>query len=106
MTAITIPRPDDWHLHFRDGAVLDAVAPESARDFARGIVMPNLVPPVVRGTEAAAYRDRILAALPDGMSNASSKVAPARSGGSSRFSAASRWRLYSNVWSGSTLSRV
>jgi dihydroorotase len=64
---LTIPRPDDWHLHLRDGAVLRAVLPETARHFGRAIIMPNLVPPVVTGAEAAAYRDRILAALPDGM---------------------------------------
>ncbi|CRL11588.1 Dihydroorotase [Phaeobacter italicus] len=64
---LTIPRPDDWHLHLRDGAMLQAVLPETARDFARAIIMPNLVPPVVKGADAAAYRDRILAALPDGM---------------------------------------
>ncbi len=63
---LTIRRPDDWHLHLRDGAVLKAVAPESARDFRRAIVMPNLLPPVVTGAEAAAYRERILAALPEG----------------------------------------
>ncbi|MEX0340794.1 MAG: dihydroorotase [Arenibacterium sp.] len=63
---ITIRRPDDWHLHLRDGAMLRAVLPETARHFARAIIMPNLVPPVVTGTQAAAYRDRILAALPDG----------------------------------------
>ncbi|MCV6585852.1 MAG: dihydroorotase [Marinibacterium sp.] len=66
-TSITLTRPDDWHLHLRDGAVLQAVLPETARHFARAIVMPNLVPPVVTGAQAAAYRDRILAALPDGM---------------------------------------
>ncbi|MFW8592658.1 dihydroorotase [Cribrihabitans neustonicus] len=65
---LTIPRPDDWHLHLRDGAVLEAVLPETARHFARAIIMPNLVPPVVTGAQAAAYRDRILAALPEGMS--------------------------------------
>ncbi|MEL7466730.1 MAG: dihydroorotase [Pseudomonadota bacterium] len=65
MITLTIPRPDDWHLHFRDGAMLEAVAPETARHFARGIVMPNLVPPVVTGAEAAAYKARILAAVPD-----------------------------------------
>lgn len=65
---LTLRRPDDWHLHLRDGAVLTAVLPETARDFARAIIMPNLVPPVVTGAQAAAYRDRILAALPDGMS--------------------------------------
>jgi len=67
MTQITLPRPDDWHLHLRDGAMLAAVLPESARHFARAIIMPNLVPPVVTGAQAAAYRDRILAALPAGM---------------------------------------
>jgi dihydroorotase len=64
---ITLRRPDDWHLHLRDGAVLSAVLPESARHFARAIVMPNLVPPVVTGAQASAYRQRILAALPMGM---------------------------------------
>jgi dihydroorotase len=66
MDRLTIPRPDDWHLHLRDGAMLAAVAPESARHFARALVMPNLVPPVVTAAQARAYRDRILAALPDG----------------------------------------
>ena len=64
--SLTIPRPDDWHLHLRDGAVLRAVLPETARHFARAIIMPNLVPPVVTGADARAYRDRILAALPEG----------------------------------------
>lgn len=64
---LTIPRPDDWHLHLRDGAMLEAVLPETARHFGRAIIMPNLVPPVVTGAHAAAYRDRILAALPEGM---------------------------------------
>lgn len=63
--SITLRRPDDWHLHLRDGAMLTAVAPHSA-GFGRAIIMPNLVPPVVTGAQAAAYRDRILAALPDG----------------------------------------
>ncbi|WP_147105915.1 dihydroorotase [Tateyamaria sp. syn59] len=67
MTSLTIARPDDWHLHLRDGAMMRAVLPWTARDFARAIIMPNLVPPVVTGAHAAAYRDRILAALPDGM---------------------------------------
>ncbi|OOY05257.1 dihydroorotase [Thioclava sp. F28-4] len=66
MSTITLPRPDDWHLHLRDGAMLEGVAPETARDFARAIIMPNLVPPVVRGDDAAAYRERILKALPEG----------------------------------------
>ncbi|MAN98007.1 dihydroorotase [uncultured Roseovarius sp.] len=61
---LTLRRPDDWHLHLRDGAMLRAVLPETARHFARAIVMPNLVPPVVTGQDAAAYRARILAAMP------------------------------------------
>ena len=67
MTRLTIPTPDDWHLHLRDGAMMEGVLPHSARHFARAIIMPNLVPPVVTGAQAAAYRDRILAALPEGM---------------------------------------
>ncbi len=63
---LTITRPDDWHLHLRDGAMLEAVLPETARDFSRAIIMPNLVPPVVTAKQAAAYRDRIMAALPEG----------------------------------------
>src|SRR3954468_23136862 len=66
-TSITITRPDDWHLHLRDGAALASVLPHSARQFARAIVMPNLKPPVTTTALAAAYRDRILAALPAGM---------------------------------------
>ncbi len=66
MTTLTITRPDDWHLHLRDGDMLNAVAPETARDFARAIIMPNLVPPVVTAKDAAAYRARIMAALPAG----------------------------------------
>ncbi len=64
--SITIRRPDDWHLHLRDGAMLAGVLPETARHFARAIIMPNLVPPVVTSADATAYRDRILAALPKG----------------------------------------
>ncbi len=63
---LTITRPDDWHLHLRDGAMLRAVLPESARHFARAIIMPNLVPPIATAAQAAQYRDRILAALPEG----------------------------------------
>ncbi len=63
---LTLRRPDDWHLHLRDGAVLRAVIPETARHFARAIIMPNLVPPVVTAADARAYRTRILDALPDG----------------------------------------
>lgn len=66
--SITIARPDDWHLHLRDGAGLASVLPHSARQFARAIVMPNLKPPVTTTAAAGAYRDRILAALPEGMS--------------------------------------
>lgn len=65
--SLTIRRPDDWHLHLRDGAMLEGVLPWTARHFARAIIMPNLVPPVVTGAQAAAYRERILAALPEGM---------------------------------------
>jgi dihydroorotase len=64
---IRLTRPDDWHLHLRDGTALAAVLPDTARRFARAIVMPNLKPPVRTVAEAAAYRDRILAALPRGM---------------------------------------
>jgi dihydroorotase len=64
---IIIRHPDDWHLHLRDGAMLRAVLPETARHFARAIVMPNLVPPVVTLADAERYRDRIRAALPAGM---------------------------------------
>ena len=63
---LTIRRPDDWHLHLRDGAMLRGLLPETARHFSRAIIMPNLVPPVVTGAEAAAYRDRILSARPEG----------------------------------------
>ncbi len=66
MDRITLPRPDDWHLHLRDGAMLEAVLPATARDFGRALVMPNLVPPVVTTDDAAAYRERILSALPLG----------------------------------------
>lgn len=63
--SIVIRRPDDWHLHLRDGAILATVARHSS-GFGRAIIMPNLVPPVVTGAQAAAYRERILAAMPDG----------------------------------------
>ena len=64
--SITIRRPDDWHVHLRDGAMLKAVLPFTAAQFARGIIMPNLVPPVTTVAAAAAYRERILAARPAG----------------------------------------
>src|SRR5690348_14591426 len=65
--SITLRRPDDWHVHFRDGAMLRTVAPLTARQFARAIVMPNLVPPVSDVAAARAYRERILAAVPQGV---------------------------------------
>lgn len=68
---ITIPRPDDWHLHLRDGAVLRAVVGDTARQFARAIIMPNLQPPVTTTAQAAAYRERILQALVQAGANAS-----------------------------------
>jgi len=64
MTPLTLTRPDDWHLHLRDGALLAAVLPDTARQFARAIVMPNLKPPVTTVEQARAYRERIVAALP------------------------------------------
>jgi len=64
MQRLTISKPDDWHLHLRDGEVLRAVVSDSAKRFARAIVMPNLKPPVVNTQLAIAYRDRILASLP------------------------------------------
>jgi dihydroorotase len=65
---LTIRRPDDWHVHLRDGAVMAGVLPYTARQFARAIVMPNLSPPVSTVEAARAYRDRIVAALPEGAS--------------------------------------
>ena len=65
--SLTIRRPDDWHLHFRDGDTMRAVVPYTARQFARAIVMPNLAPPVTTTVLAAAYRERILAAVPEGV---------------------------------------
>lgn len=64
--SITIRRPDDWHVHLRDGALLAGVAPHTARQFARAIVMPNLSPPMTDVAGVSAYRDRIMAALPEG----------------------------------------
>ncbi|MEO1352024.1 MAG: dihydroorotase [Cyanobacteria bacterium J06635_15] len=66
MKQLTLTRPDDWHLHVRDGAVLKAVLPHTVRQFSRAIIMPNLKPPVRSVADAAAYRDRILAAIPTG----------------------------------------
>jgi dihydroorotase len=67
INTLTITRPDDWHLHLRDGAALASVLPHTARQFGRAIVMPNLRPPVTTVEQAAAYRERIIAALPQGM---------------------------------------
>ena len=69
MTAeITITRPDDWHLHVRDGEALRAVVPHTAAQFGRAIIMPNLRPPITTAAQAAAYRERIQAAVPQGLS--------------------------------------
>jgi dihydroorotase len=65
--SLTITRPDDWHLHVRDGAALQSVVPHTARQFGRAIVMPNLRPPVTTAEQATAYRERILAAVPPGV---------------------------------------
>src|SRR5207245_3778972 len=67
ITSITITRPDDWHLHVRDGAVLASIVPHSARQMGRALIMPNLKPPVTTAAQAAVYRERILAAVPKGM---------------------------------------
>lgn len=64
---LTIRRPDDWHVHLRDGAMLESVVPYTARQFARAIVMPNLSPPVTDVASATAYRQRIVDAVPDGV---------------------------------------
>ena len=66
MTSITITRPDDWHLHLRDGEMLKGVLPDTSAHFQRAIIMPNLVPPVVTTADAIRYRDRIVACIPDG----------------------------------------
>jgi dihydroorotase len=66
LTELSIQTPDDWHLHIRDGAAMAAVVPFTARQFGRAIIMPNLRPPITTTAQAMAYRDRILAALPEG----------------------------------------
>ncbi len=66
MQALTLTRPDDWHVHFRDGASLQHTVPHTARVFARAIAMPNLVPPVKNAEQARAYRERLLAQAPPG----------------------------------------
>jgi dihydroorotase len=67
-TSLSLIRPDDWHLHVRDGAAMAAVVPATARQFGRAIIMPNLRPPVLTAEQAGAYRERILACLPEGLS--------------------------------------
>jgi dihydroorotase len=64
---ITLTRPDDWHLHVRDGAALQTVVPHTAAQFGRAIIMPNLKPPVTTAAQAVAYRERIRAAVPAGL---------------------------------------
>jgi dihydroorotase len=66
-SSLTIIRPDDWHLHVRDGAAMAAVVPHTARQFGRAIIMPNLRPPVTSTAAALAYRDRIRSAVPEGL---------------------------------------
>lgn len=68
MQQLTLTRPDDWHLHLRDGALMQSVLPDTARQFARAVVMPNLRPPVTTTALALEYRQRIIAALPAGAS--------------------------------------
>src|SRR5262249_49720707 len=63
---LTIRKPDDWHLHVRDGAMLKAVLPFTAKQFGRAILMPNLIPPVRTTADGIAYRERVMAALPQG----------------------------------------
>ena len=65
---LTITQPDDWHLHVRDGAALNTVVPHTAKEFARAIIMPNLKPPVTTAKQAAEYKQRILQAVPKGLS--------------------------------------
>ena len=67
LSTLTITRPDDWHLHVRDGAALQTVVPHTAAQFGRAIIMPNLKPPVTTAAQALAYRQRILAAVPQGL---------------------------------------
>ena len=67
MKSLTITRPDDWHLHVRNGAILKTVLPHTARQFARAIIMPNLKPPVTTVAQASAYREEILQAVPAGI---------------------------------------
>jgi dihydroorotase len=68
MDTLTLTRPDDWHLHVRDGDALATVVPHTAAQFGRAVIMPNLKPPVTTAVQALAYRSRIAAAVPPGMS--------------------------------------
>ena len=65
MEEIEIIKPDDWHVHFRDGKILEAVVPETTRHFSRAIIMPNLVPPILKGDDAVKYKNRIQNAIPE-----------------------------------------
>jgi dihydroorotase len=73
---LTFTRPDDWHLHLRDGALMQSVLPDTARQFARAIVMPNLKPPVTTTAQASEYHARIIAALPHGAKSGGAKFEP------------------------------
>ena len=64
MKEIEITKPDDWHVHFRDREILKAVLPETTRNFARAIVMPNLIPPILNGKQAVQYKERIKKVIP------------------------------------------
>ena len=64
MEEIEIIKPDDWHVHFRDGKILEAVVPETTRHFGRAIIMPNLVPPILKGDDAVKYKKRIQNSIP------------------------------------------
>ena len=64
MEKLEIIKPDDWHVHFRDNEILDAVVPETTRHFARSIVMPNLIPPIINAKQAIEYKKRIEKAIP------------------------------------------
>ncbi len=67
VSTLTLTRPDDWHLHVRDGEALLTVVPHTAAQFGRAIIMPNLRPPVTTAAQALAYKERILAAVPEGV---------------------------------------
>ena len=81
-STLTITRPDDWHLHVRDGAALQTVVPHTAAQFGRAIIMPNLKPPVTTAELAMAYKARIMAAVPKGVAAARAKVTGSASGAS------------------------